>query len=682
MCAHSDDKLPYKSSVDTWAFGAVLYHLMCGRAPYTGSTEDRGAQMLEIIMHNPVDFDRLTRAGVSSEGSDFVRKMLVHEPSDRATDAECLKHSWIRDLSLTQDVDVEMEHSVDDDGDELDASQLSLHDGAQQARFDDSYDDEGMDPDELKQLRRSKRMRTDSTRAMGFRPEDPSSSADSYNTIPMMIVGPELREAMRAQPHHNREHDGQERLFGEIGTSALRSSGVLGQDAHAALDISMEGSRDGSVSVAEASAVNCSTGSHVSPYPQPLPGPAPSLLGTEALVDQMNMASPKSAGPSVPSVDSKSGTPRTPRTREPSPTAVAGAKRSSQDFEATPEQTPSKRAKPRRSATPSQLHDETSDGPAAAYAAQAGAQDTASHDQHQQHATQSKSPPKKAAAGQGRSDKNGQPSGAKDKGKGKATTASNTEASGQQTLAGAESHAPTQRNDDSSSGTNSTITSTVPDSSFPVPAPVLGRLNTVPGSIIDTKHFNLTNRLTYYGRYQETQRPLQPGEFDPPWTSYVYPNSLDNRVPKNALDLMFWRSGIEADERAGVDWIAKDDFWCILSTRTSACIWVNGIKIERGKDCWKYGKLYTGDIVTVFGPKHAGAQGRGGEYLKFECEFFAGLSKPRRPQGHAFTVEKETKHFMENKARRSREASSAGSTIGPEESTDAGGSGSTTPAPQ
>jgi len=519
--------------------------------------------------------------------------------------------------------------------------------------------------------------------SLGFQAEDPASSGDSFNTIPTMLVPAANRQAVR---HITDRAPG--RLFGEIGSSALRSSGVFGQDAHAAVDTPMEGSHDDSVSASDTSAMGYSTESRVTSdeiaqhslqYPQVLPGPAPSLLGTEALVDQMNMASPES-GPSAPSVDSKPASPRTPRSRElsPSTSAIAGSKRSSQEIQVNPIHTPSKRAKSHRSATPSQLHHQIDDAPSQHHTSQASGRDPAVNHQHQVHASLAKSTTHTTAAGQGTSEHEGQQSGDAGKAESKANTSSTGKDPVQQDTVIPGSHAVTQRNDNSSSGTNSASTSTVQDTpapapSFPLPAPVLGRLNTVPGSVIETTHFNLTTRITYYGRYEEKKRTnLKEGEYDPPFTSYVYPHNMDNRVPKNALDIVFWRPRIEDDDKKGIDWIAKDDFWALVMTRTSSCVWVNGVKLTRGNGQLNYGKLYTGDVITIFEPKagQPASQSRAAEYLKFECEFFAGLSKARRPEGHAFTIETEVARHQENQARRSREASMAAST-----------GGSTSPAP-
>lgn len=674
------------------------------------------------------DFGRLTRVGVSPEGVDFVRKMLVREPLERATDNQCLRHPWIADLSNSDNGDVDMEPDLDlpmieedEEDEELDASQLNLNGNPE---VDDSDYEGASDIDEL-DMRQSKRARTNSPRR--YRPDVPASSRDSFDTIPLML-GPLSNPSANGAPP---------RLFGEIGTSALQSSGALGQDAHAALDMVAEGSLDEDISVSDASAIGFSRESHVTSddiaqhplqYPQTLPGPAPSLLGTEALVDQLKMASPES-GLSTPSVDSKSRTPRTPRSPElsPSASATAGVKRSSQEVQADLELTPSKRAKPPSPATPlkpkspAKPRPNTDNANTAQHASGIDTDALASYMSQQQeaainnglegealasHMTRSQEEALRIlqrdtiAGAQEPMEHKRQQSSKPSKEKATARTTSRATA-GQQDDPAANSQ--THQDSRSSSGSNSASTSTIAPgptaTSFPVPAPILGRLNTVKGSVIDTSHYNLTKRITYYGRVEEKHDPSS----STPFTSYVYPHNMDARVPKNALDIMFWRPGIEEDEKEGKDWVKKDDFWAILMTRTSGQVWVNGVKLIKGQGyvhsphppfllsstanayspnrCALYGKLHTGDIITVFGPAFGthptsnpapaasttkGPQGtspapkppRSQEYLRFECEFFAGKSKARRTaDSPPFIIESEVTKYQEMQARRSRGAS-------------------------
>src|SRR5205814_6073652 len=63
---------PYDQSVDMWSFGAVLFHIMCGKAPIIGRGGDKGAQMLNEIMTKEVNFDPLRNRGISEEAIDFI----------------------------------------------------------------------------------------------------------------------------------------------------------------------------------------------------------------------------------------------------------------------------------------------------------------------------------------------------------------------------------------------------------------------------------------------------------------------------------------------------------------------------------------------------------------------------------------------------------------------------------
>ena len=54
---HAPRISPYSEAVDMWSFGAVIFHLLCGKPPITGKGDDRGAQMLNNIMTKDVDFE-------------------------------------------------------------------------------------------------------------------------------------------------------------------------------------------------------------------------------------------------------------------------------------------------------------------------------------------------------------------------------------------------------------------------------------------------------------------------------------------------------------------------------------------------------------------------------------------------------------------------------------------------
>jgi hypothetical protein len=155
---------------------------------------------------------------------------------------------------------------------------------------------------------------------------------------------------------------------------------------------------------------------------------------------------------------------------------------------------------------------------------------------------------------------------------------------------------------------------------FAKPAALLGKLTTVPGSIIDCTIL-LESRMTSWGRG--------------PKASIRYADLMDRRIPTYALELTFWTPSIEARIAAGEDWREIPNVMTILSTKTSKCIWVNDVELRKEsltKDAYLFGKLYTGDIVTVY--RHRD------EFLKFKCEFYHGESVETRPMKEkGFVVE-------------------------------------------
>lgn len=716
--------------------------------------------MLECVMSKPANWDRLKQAGISPEGCDFVKRMLVHEPGARASDAQCLRHPWLARFRADGEEDVEMDlqhqglSAIPEDADvqqELDASQLSLHDRLPAVVPDE--DDLEYDEDDIEELHQSKRLKADVPRAMGFEPrndsmlsQDLERTESMYSTMPMFInagsqpVG--YGAPRRAPAPAPAPALASNRLFGEIGTSMLASSGVFGHDAHAAPNMAVEGSRDESVALSADTSVDNTTESHVTDdgisehslqYPQLLPattyaGPAPSLMGAEALVGQLNMASLESAI-SAPSTDSKSGTPRTPRSRELSPAAanVVGLKRFSRDAATTAQPKDEKRSKtghmakpvehgggrpPNMSATHSPAkasgidasnapvavetippieapasHHESSkkphksrrrshrdssskptpdlakagqeaSGPRRSHRSSAKSEhkDTTPNDDRVEPRTEGG---KKGDASRSKTASTGEadvatvPAGNKDRGaKGstpkekekkhrdrssKVATAEGSKTNTKDAKGPAGSQDGSTSSSNTSSGSTVHRTSPPNDPAFVRPPPIFGKLTTLPHSIISTT-IKLTDRLTYYGR--------------DPSNSIVFPNNLEKRVPRHAFDIIFWRPSLERDIAKGVDWTKDESIRAIISTRTSRWILVNDIKVTKGADCWQYGKLYTGDIITIFDDPAEGHSGA--DFFKLECAFNVGVSKNKRPQNEPFVVEQEREKYQKTMGKKSR----------------------------
>ena len=87
---------PYSSAVDIWSFGAVLHQLFVAQPPIKGVSS--GAQMLEAILRDEIDYRNLHRRGVSAQAIDLLKRMLTIDASERITAAECLQHPWLAAL--------------------------------------------------------------------------------------------------------------------------------------------------------------------------------------------------------------------------------------------------------------------------------------------------------------------------------------------------------------------------------------------------------------------------------------------------------------------------------------------------------------------------------------------------------------------------------------------------------
>ena len=673
---------PYSSAVDIWSFAAVIFHLLCGKSPYKGSAENRGALMLKTIMETQLNTSPLRQIGVSQLGIMFLEQMLQLDPRDRPSAAACLHHPWIRDVEdvalIATDDDILPEGlaNIEEEanaGDGLDASRLSLNEAHRNARCVDSEGESYVsEVDEIDKTRKSKRVRTDQ-HYESSRQEPYSLEAFGYPSLPIT----EQINAMQVTSNPPN------RLFGEIGVSGLHSSGVLSREAYAALQISSSESHadEASFDQDEASEIGNDVVDHhnvnypkttAAPYYRHPVGSAVSLFGTEAQIGQLNMTSPES-GVSCPATPR---TPKTPKSRRSSLASnpLTGTKRTSEALQPSKKDANSKRSKltTSRQTSPdvSTFWDDENDN---------GNPSTHSVDHRYAMSTQSCPPeyetqfevshtdnlqemrpnPNKVAAKRGRSYKShcempkaGLPSTHRRVRAPRPSKLKNQEfpptaekVTGNKPVTSDNSNVGAiARRGSGSSGVNTLSNMSLAADSATSKAAVsvsptqLGKLVSVEGSSFSLT-LNLEKRITSWGR-------------DPASNTHVYHDAMDTRVPKAALDIIFWRPGIEAELDHGADFTKMPDIQALIQTRCSKAILVNGVTLikEQG-DGWLYGILKNGDIITIFdGPKG---------FLKLCCEFYVGLSKAERVAGEKFIVEKEVHKFMAWKSAQTSPATSA-----------------------
>ena len=634
--------------------------------------------MLKSIMEVPLDVSPLHVSRVSALGITFVQQLLRIEPLERPSAAECLRHPWISGIADVVDIAVNEDQAPagltvireEVEEDQLDASQLSLHDGNYLAR-DACSNSEGdvSDVDEIDHTRLSKRQRLDGI------PVGAQFSARAF-AYPSLPVTDEMYVM-------NAEASPKNRLFGEIGASDLHSSGVLSHGANAALDLHYRDDRGGGGSDDQEGA---SEGSELGrpvlrqqrpalqhPYFSLPVGSAPSLMGAEGLILQLNMASPESAA-SAPVTPRTPQTPVSRRGSAASSSAVTGSRRAGQPLHSQNSETTPKRPRVLSPKLPVPWIDGSGDSSIHSLGHESMMNDrdvvqeveyrassptTTNVNEKIFSAGESLAGRRTMAASNGRPPT--EPSLAIDAQSSVCSVTLQKEANdvcetSASIVSEQKSRTTAMINSTHQAISNMVTGHTDAGASLPSfdtidnhnhitefvrPATRLGKLVSLPGSILEVS-LNLEMRHTSYGRDPES--------------TYVYPDSMDTRIPKSAFDIVFWRSGVERDLEMGAELVKMPDIAALISTRCNRWIKINDVKLSKAEgDGWLYGILKHGDIITIF-------EGSSG-YLKLRAEFYLGLSQVPRGVGEYFHVEKEVEKFMAVMSRRGSPANSGKTTV-------------------
>lgn len=363
----------YSQSVDIWSYAAVLWVSLCGKPPFEGVVDATGKGMFHKIMETNLDISPLLGRGISRDAIDLLCRMLTTDPSLRPTEIECLNHRWLFNGTLLLPVEERGLRAISEEDDEVTAgekfSQLSVQDEVpaleSDCRMNDLNErDDFSDGEEVKfdsgdldflDPRQSKRVKADvlfPQFAPQFAREEAKEQAAMYTALDTSSPNFNSQRFVSKEgceddlPTQDCDHTSyaialqvlsqkkQPRLFGEIGASALKSSGLLGAHTTAALEPT---SQDYDMSGSDVD--SCLPEEQPKPYPFDLDAHKikhPSLLGAESLVRDMNMESPGSAtSPGAPS-DPQSNEPQTPGTPEPSSQHSSASQLQMSSFDITP----------------------------------------------------------------------------------------------------------------------------------------------------------------------------------------------------------------------------------------------------------------------------------------------------------------------------------------------------------
>lgn len=85
-----DGSSDYTDAIDIWAVGCIACRLVSGSVPFT---------ILALVQYcqdkSTFPLDPLFDCGIKSEGSKFLRHLLITEPKDRPSASQALQHEWI-----------------------------------------------------------------------------------------------------------------------------------------------------------------------------------------------------------------------------------------------------------------------------------------------------------------------------------------------------------------------------------------------------------------------------------------------------------------------------------------------------------------------------------------------------------------------------------------------------------
>ncbi|KAL7628207.1 Protein kinase protein rad53 [Parahypoxylon ruwenzoriense] len=175
------DRERYDHAVDIWSLGGVLFYALTGAPPFPVNNGVTYTQLLDRIIKTPLNVSPLSQLDVSRNGIHFLNRMIHVRPETRASIPELQAHPW-----LASGLDPFDDDSADEE----------LGQGASQLSLDDRYTAQFADP----------------------------------NVSSLMEPEPDLSIDYESEKENYTFEHRPNRLFGEVNTSAIGSSGVISEN--------------------------------------------------------------------------------------------------------------------------------------------------------------------------------------------------------------------------------------------------------------------------------------------------------------------------------------------------------------------------------------------------------------------------------------------------------------------
>lgn len=105
---HAGQALAYSETVDMWAIGIITYELLCNEYPFSDSAKVL-AYTADITQFPD---SRLVELQLEELCVDFIRGLMMPNPTERLTSSAALQHPWMATAAA------ELEGQISDSGSE------------------------------------------------------------------------------------------------------------------------------------------------------------------------------------------------------------------------------------------------------------------------------------------------------------------------------------------------------------------------------------------------------------------------------------------------------------------------------------------------------------------------------------------------------------------------------------